>query len=470
MTKLWFLIFLVPYTASAAAGAGTISGLVKDERDKPLMGAFVSIYDAVTAKQILQVVRTDTEGRYLAKVLPGNYLLKAVAIGYSPGTVASARVVANQTAFFNFTLRRVSTLIGDDVGTYRKVLRRARHVFQFEDDRCSEEIDSKDLTSGNLSVYSTVGYGEGAGLNFALSKAIGSAVQVLIAGQTDVTSYGTSKGIAAKVVSEAASEVTLDVQYVGLPLQEGRAFLARYDVDLTDKWYTDSLTFVYGVQLSKLSAIGYSDMQISPRIEFALDLDGKGQAYAGLSVPKYDAAALAENVEISPLNYAAVRTKRREIGYRRAIADDTEIDVSLFSDNFVAVAPFRQGSRRGMRIIFSRTGKFLTAALGYGFGQQSGLAQAGGNFQVLSTRVDLQMPTGTRLSALVGVGNSEPFLGSFLAVPPGLSVYIRQQLPVNFIPGRWEALLDLRNLVDCGDDVVSYRQPRSLRGGVSVRF
>src|SRR5215213_8607096 len=81
------LIALVSFITSDALAArsnkslATISGTVVDNRGNPLAGALVSLmregFNAV------KEARTDKQGNFITKVLPGRYGIKAIANGFS---------------------------------------------------------------------------------------------------------------------------------------------------------------------------------------------------------------------------------------------------------------------------------------------------------------------------------------------------------------------------------------------------
>jgi hypothetical protein len=73
----------------------------------------------------------------------------------------------------------------------------------------------------------------------------------------------------------------------------------------------------------------------------------------------------------------------------------------------------------------------------------------------------------------------DPHSNYYNAQDNSLSVFIRQSIPLfqNSV-GRWEAILDIRNILNQGisvyqtptGDLILVRSPRSFRGGISFRF
>src|SRR6185503_17239288 len=106
-------------------------------------------------------------------------------------------------------------------------------------------------------------------------------------------------------------------------------------------------------------------------------------------------------------------------------------------------------------------------------------------FHILSARVDANfVSTGTKVSTVLRLAPGQavfaidPFQGQISTYDPNISVSLSQDLPsFGFIPGQWQAIVDLRNLLDqqssIGDDrqeLVASRFHRLVRVGLSLRF
>lgn len=128
-------------TGEAAAGDAApllalISGTVKDEAGHPLAGAVVALLEAVFNGRELKSVKTDSEGKFTAEMLPGVYRLRAAADGFRP--VVLARIELEQAArlTYDFALKRVDKLVDQrgDRDDYRWIGRSVpRHVLHLED-------------------------------------------------------------------------------------------------------------------------------------------------------------------------------------------------------------------------------------------------------------------------------------------------------------------------------------------------
>src|SRR5262249_33657371 len=109
----------------------------------------------------------------------------------------------------------------------------------------------------------------------------------------------------------------------------------------------------------------------------------------------------------------------------------------------------------------------------------------GGFFQVATAKLDLDFTeqTGTRVSTVTRLVPSgwvfaiDPFAGRMSVYDPNINVYVTQELPNFGLPMRWQALVDLRNLLSqalCAADGVvhlaSARARRTVRGGLAFRW
>lgn len=162
---------------------------------------------------------------------------------------------------------------------------------------------------------------------------------------------------------------------------------------------------------------------------------------------------------------------------------------------------YAQGlSTTGARVVVQRKiSDDLTATVDYSNGQAVTAADAPANWQALaqSLSTSRQQSVGTKLYGRIPAtgtrwiasykwtsGNAISVVDSFNASPgqtdPYLSIFIRQPIPgTSFIPGKMDALLDLRNLLaqgylpvmgQDGRTVYLVQSARSLRGGLAFTF
>src|SRR5215211_8767782 len=139
------LIALVSFITSDALAAGsnkslaTISGTVRDNRGNPLAGALVSLVRE--GVKTVKEARTDRQGNFFAKVLPGRYGIKAIANGFSEVVFTAVDVKAQQELVYRFNLEPVgygNTLPErrrdrDDVRWTLRSAQARRSVFQIQE-------------------------------------------------------------------------------------------------------------------------------------------------------------------------------------------------------------------------------------------------------------------------------------------------------------------------------------------------
>ena len=83
------------------ATMATITGTVRDNKGNPLAGALVTLLRE-GAKQTSKEAMTDRYGKFIAKVLPGRYGIKAIANGFTEVVFASVEVRPSQELVYRF--------------------------------------------------------------------------------------------------------------------------------------------------------------------------------------------------------------------------------------------------------------------------------------------------------------------------------------------------------------------------------
>ncbi|MCI0336722.1 MAG: carboxypeptidase-like regulatory domain-containing protein, partial [Acidobacteria bacterium] len=218
------------------------------------------------------------------------------------------------------------------------------------------------------------------------------------------------------------------------------------------------------------------------------------------------------------------RSRRFEVGIERLFGDgDSSLEGSAFYDLIsghgvgvlalpLEASPETQatieqvahqvtamnGAARGIRVIYRNSlDEHVTASVGYSFGRGTSFNTLsfdsvrpaeifrGGFFQVATAKLDLDFTheTGTRISTVIRLSPSavvfaiDPFAGRLSVYDPNINVYVTQDLPNFGLPVRWQALVDVRNLLDQTNGVedgmtylIAARTRRTVRGGLSFRW
>ncbi len=268
--------------------------------------------------------------------------------------------------------------------------------------------------------------------------------------------------------------------------------------------------------------------------KFKVMMASKRMTHSGsLLLPDGEMLNLREAVYFSRVgNQLAVSTPRHYRGsITQQLTKNTEIELAAYENQlfgettpllaYSKAGPSRPGFQladehavnRGYRVIVRRRlGNTLKTAVSYINGKAAGISRDATlvfdelalhqaierrNYHTLNAEIEAYIPfSGTHLNALVKfASNGQPittldaFADTYETGNEGLNLFVRQVVPV---PGGWlaflgmdflssyeiEALLDIRNLTNEAlgkvrteiGDVSLVRNPRTVRGGISVRF
>lgn len=312
----------------------------------------------------------------------------------------------------------------------------------------------------------------------------------------------------------------------------------RLEFRIADRWHVlPELVLIGGVDVRRTSVQDRVLWRAAPRFGARWAVTDRVRITTNLlSVTAHDAQTdLTREGPTLPALYPTrpvVRSDGRlgdegrhwDLGFERALGESQAIEIAVFQ----SATPSRDGapsmiraarddgeSRHGVRILYTRSvGEAVRATVGYAFGQRrpspvEGVgAIAHGDFHLLAGRVDATLArTRTRVVAHFRAGrgwtaaDSDPFYNvspdvlSLLIAPlwekpteegipslplldPGVTVVIAQELPTSaFLPGRWEAIIEARNLIagsytacSDGNALALVRAPRLVRGSLAVRF
>lgn len=316
--------------------------------------------------------------------------------------------------------------------------------------------------------------------------------------------------------------------------------LDQISVSATDSWQIfRPLLVIYGFDYSRfIGAVNDRDsvlprfaVQYSPSSHLRVNAavtpgsDQRLNSLEGFNSENIQASFETAPAEVaysdSPIHN---RSQRFEVGVERAFGEgEASIEASAFYDmisghgvGLLALpleaspetqAAFQQvahqitamnGAARGVRVMLNRrVNDHVTASAGYSFGRGSRLDNApidsitpsqlfiGGFFQVATAKLDLDFTeeTGTRVSTVIRLSPSafvfaiDPFAGRMGVYDPNINVYVTQELPSFGLPVRWEAIVDIRNLLnqalgaeDGGLQLASARARRTMRGGLAFRW
>ena len=376
---------LSPESVSASKRSlATIAGTVNDAKGNPLADALVSLLKD-GAKEVIKQTRTDSKGRFSAKIAPGRYGIRAVADGFNEVVFSSVEVRASQELIYRFNLQASGS--GQTLPELRKdredvrwALRSSqsrRSIFQIQEsqeialgtgvvddpselsaasDAESAHRSSRTRTHGVLETYvATNSFGSYPGINFAVSTPATEEIELIFAGQTGVGPNAPERfevtgrirpdhrhriGVSAGAVKFGASLAShLDVD---------KDIMGQFSVRAVDEWVVrNGIVIVIGLDYSRFMGAGGA-YAISPRFGVQYDANASTRiraAYApGGDEANTQSVAAFEDAEvifkelanrpIALVDGQAVmeRTRRFEVGVERVLDNNSTLEATAFFD------------------------------------------------------------------------------------------------------------------------------------------
>jgi hypothetical protein len=114
VSLMLFALFVVGEASSSAVHAataasrklGTVSGSVRDHKGNPLAGAVIQLLRD-GANNVSKQTRTAADGSFTARILPGRYLLTALANGFNATTFNAVQVNPSDELIYRFNLEPI---------------------------------------------------------------------------------------------------------------------------------------------------------------------------------------------------------------------------------------------------------------------------------------------------------------------------------------------------------------------------
>lgn len=395
------LIALVSLVSGDALAAGsskslaTITGTVLDNRGNPLSGALVSLLRE-GPKQTVKEARTDREGKFLAKVQPGRYGIKAIAHGFSEVAFASVDVKASQELVYKFNLEPVgygNTLPErrrdrDDVKWTLRSSHPRRSIFQIDPnpDTTVEAVNeatakaeeaaaapmetapeapaeantesSRSKTRGVLETYfANNGFSSSyVGVNFAVATPVSEHVELIFSGQTGL---GDAPGrLEASTLFRVGDRHRVGVTASGVRFETPIWTTTRFSdhpnlhgqisLRAVDEWIVrDGIVIVMGLDYSRFVGAGGAS-SFTPRIGVQYDVNARTRVKAAFasggeeddiqSVAGFeDEQVVFRDPSARPVAYidgqaVLERSHRLEFGIERVLDNHSNIEATAFFD------------------------------------------------------------------------------------------------------------------------------------------
>ena len=302
---------------------GTVTGLVRDHKGQPLAGAVIR-FMREGVDHVVKQTSTGGDGSFTARILPGKYLLTAVAEGFGSVSFNSVQVNPSAEISYRFNLEplgegRTAPERRADRNDPKWRLRSAqsrRSVFQIDgrkdstveaaeaavaaDDAAADGdeagLDSEEtaggevLSRGGANVHGLVelytGVSSGplspsfTGANFAFTAPATDDLELIFAGQFATSGYGRLETTARFRVGDR-HRVSASVGGATLPVavRAGDGFkadsLSQFSVRAVDEWIVrDGVVVVLGLDYSRF--VGRDGVSsLSPRVGFQFEADSR---------------------------------------------------------------------------------------------------------------------------------------------------------------------------------------------------
>ncbi|HKP87669.1 MAG TPA: carboxypeptidase-like regulatory domain-containing protein [Blastocatellia bacterium] len=398
------------------------------------------------------------------------------------------------------------------------------------------EIHGVVNTFGQTSASSSAEAGSFAGANFALSEQISKDVNLVVSGQVG---YGDGAPQRLETLTTAHAgdrhrfAVALGYGRFTFSRRAGLPRLGQFSVSATDTWQVAGpVLVVYGLEVAHF-AEGASSTSILPKFGLAVDAGARTRLSAALLPGSSSDTQSKVNLESGVIEFPEPkpvamdarpgegpepildRSYRLQFGAEQILSDRSSVEVMAFFDTVsghgvgllaipndnsqaepILKTAEQVGRTRGLRVVYHhRLNKMVEGSVGYSFGEGQRFDARGitepanmfsnASFHVFSAKVDANfVSTGTKVSTVLRLAPEQavfaidPFQGQIGTYDPNVSISLAQDLPsLSFIPGQWQAIVDLRNLLDqqssVGDErqeMVASRFHRLVRVGLSLRF
>ena len=390
------LIALVSFITSDALAAGsnkslaTISGTVRDHKGNPLSGALVSLVRE--GFKTVKEARTDKQGNFITKVLPGRYGIKAIASGFSEVVFTEVDVKAQQELVYRFnlepvgsgntlperrrdrdnvkwTLRSAQTKRsilqaneGEDA-TIKAVTESEAQVAEAAPMESAPEIpaetksDSKVRPHGVLESYlANSAFGTSyVGLNFAVATPVSDHIELIFSGQTGAGDAPQRFEASSRVQVGERHRVGLTAAGVRFPtpiwtnrLSDQSDLHGQVSLRAVDEWIVrDGIVIVIGLDYSRFIGAGGAQ-SITPRFGVQYDANARTRVKAafasGGDEDGIQSVASFENDQVvfrsQPVRPVAFidgqavleRSHRLEFGVERVLDNSSNVEATAFFD------------------------------------------------------------------------------------------------------------------------------------------
>jgi hypothetical protein len=527
-------LLLCPLVA-AASDLATVSGRVHDASGAPVAGALVLVVSASPIFPE-KVALTDKDGAFsIINLFAGQYTIKVSMPHFLPVVKQNVVLNAGGSAVLTVNLQNAMDVVrravareksqSDDIVWTLRSSRSTQPVLRLAD--AGKQADEPKVTlgpdySGYLQLYSksvetSSGATEGVGSQFSVTMPLDPKSKVNVHGQYNESPM-LPRGIGASYdfapATHHKAEVGIDMRQGALvadPSQTDalREVQVRYGEDY--QW-SDHFVLNFGAEAGRAGAatpVSYLRPRLGiswvPQSRTTLTLSTTTQGPVGPNDPIHGTDYFDRTMIVPP---ALERYSHSEAGLTRVLDENTEVTAALFRDRtdtqalFVSTPDGQHGillldtsnmPSQGFRLTANRRFRGFEGGLSYTGVNGVGISDHAvtfddmreelirRRFHSVAVRFKATVPcTETEISAVyrwnsaVPASQLDPYQRFMEYNDPTLSFSIVQNLPgFRMLPGRFQAILDARNLLDQtfgAQHTQTGQYPRLVKGGINIKF
>ncbi|HEX8128561.1 MAG TPA: carboxypeptidase-like regulatory domain-containing protein [Pyrinomonadaceae bacterium] len=401
LTLLFALFLIVEATASATRAAtvtargsrlGIVSGSVRDHKGKPLAGALVQLLRD-GANHVTKQTRTAADGTFTARIVPGRYLLTALAEGFNATTFNAVQVNPSDELVYRFNLEplgqgRTMPERRNDRNDAKWRLRSAQNrrsilqnnegadqtVAAVEEASATDEDAEASAATGDdadswandrrnahgvVETYTAASADPEApvyaGTNFAVSIPAGEQLNLIFAGQlatnglARLETTGRFRVGARHLLSATVGGATLPLAFKSSASDSSRPHsLKQVSVRAVDEWVVrEGVVVVLGLDYSRFTG-AHGSATFSPRLGFQFETDARTRLRFGYtpggvnsqpqSVARFeDGAIVFPEMDAQPVAFVdgramMERSRRLEFGVERVLDNNSSVEATAFFD------------------------------------------------------------------------------------------------------------------------------------------
>ncbi|HEV2881955.1 MAG TPA: carboxypeptidase-like regulatory domain-containing protein [Pyrinomonadaceae bacterium] len=395
LTLLFALFLITEATPATAAGGGRklgiVSGSVRDHRGQPLAGALVQLLRD-GANHVTKQTRTAADGTFTARIVPGRYLLTALAEGFNATTFNAVQVNPSDELVYRFNLEplgqgRTMPERRNDRNDAKWRLRSAqnrRSILQNNEGGDATVAAVEEALGADADAEEAAAAGNGAsswtgdrreahgvietytatsndsespvyaGTNFAVSLPAGDDLNLIFAGQLGTNGLarlettGRFRAGTRHLLSATIGGATLPLAFNSTAKSSEPDALKQVSVRAVDEWVVrEGVVVVLGLDYSRFMG-AHGAGTFSPRLGFQFETDARtrlrfGYAPGGVnsqpqSVARFeDGAIVFPEMAAQPVAFVdgrpvTERSRRLEFGVERVLDNNSSIEATAFFD------------------------------------------------------------------------------------------------------------------------------------------